>query len=50
MSGAAENPGRARRLFEAKSLDEMAMVPKLVVYFLLGLWTSSCCFRSIGFW
>ncbi len=39
MSGAAENPGLARRLFEAKSLDEMAMVPKLVVYILLGLWT-----------
>jgi multiple sugar transport system permease protein len=39
VSGSAENPGLARRLFEAKSLDEMAMVPKLVVYILLGLWT-----------
>ena len=46
----SENPGLARRLFEAKSLDEMAMVPKLVVYILLGLSISSSCFRFTGSW
>ena len=39
MSEAAENRSLARRLFEARSLEEMASAPKVVVYALLGLWT-----------
>ena len=39
MSDSRGNRGLARRLFEAKSLDGMAAVPRVVVYVLLGLWT-----------
>ena len=39
VSDAVENRSLARRLFEAKSLDGMAAVPRFVVYVLLGLWT-----------
>jgi multiple sugar transport system permease protein len=39
MKDAAETPGLVRRLFEAKSLDDMAAPTKLVVYAILALWT-----------
>ena len=39
MSGAVEWRGLVRRLFEAKSLEEMSAPTKTVVYAVLGLWT-----------
>ncbi len=39
MSDAVKNRSLARRLFEAESLEEMAPVPRVIVYVLLGLWT-----------
>ena len=39
MSGALESPGLMRRLFEAKSLEEMSAPTKIIVYTVLALWT-----------
>ena len=39
MSDAVESRGLMRRLFEAKSLEEMSAPTKIVVYAILGLWT-----------
>ena len=39
MSDALESRGLMRRLFEAKSLEEMSAPTKIVVYAVLGLWT-----------
>ena len=39
MSGALESRGLMRRLFEAKSLEEMSAPTKIIVYTVLALWT-----------
>jgi len=39
VSGAVESRGLMRRLFEAKSLEEMSAPTKILVYAILGVWT-----------
>ena len=39
MSGAVESRGLMRRLFEAKSLEEMSAPTKIAVYAILAFWT-----------
>ena len=39
MSEAADNRPLARRLFEPKRLEDIALAPKVATYLALGLWT-----------